>query len=570
MNFFRVIWVIGLLFCGCIIANAASLNSLNQELKRSYTVEGKIGAYIGLANYYKYNNLDSMLYYCNLGLPLSISSKNRGAEIDILILKSDALRSEGKFDESMEMARLAHEIASKLSNRDYFAKTTLCLGTNYLDLMVLDIAYTHITNAIDIFKNEGNNLGLAKSYNNLGVLQGRQGQTEDALVNFEEALNYVIIAKDTLFHKAVISNLGLAYMKKGDYAHAESIFLEAISEIEKYNIPFSASKNYLNLANLYILLEDTNKAIQSCNKALEIARGCGDKLNMARACYYLGHVYYTLGDDVMAMRYFEEAYEISSKSYADITTEVLKYYADIAYNREDYKSAADYYIEHKKYSDSMNKKSNLENLLRLKFEYDYRQQQAEEEFNQNRNVLLFAGIVIILLLLLIALWAIYTRQRLKIKNIELESLNLERELEHRNKEITTKTIYLQQKNDLILNIAEKLIKSKYNFKAQNIPLIEEIVVALQSSAKDNTWEEFEMRFENVHVDFFKRLNIECPNLTQNEKRLCAYLRLNMTTKDIAVITNTTVTSVEQARFRLRKKFGINSSEVDLVTFIEGI
>lgn len=564
-------YVFALFICSIYLCGwGVSLSRLNNKLKSSTNANEKTKVCIDLANYYKYNDIDSTLYYCDLGLPLAISNKDKESEIEILILKSDVFQGEGKYDDAMGLAKLAHEIAQKLSDRSYFAKTTLCLGNNYMTLMVLDIAYTHFLNAIDIFRNEGNNFGLARGYNSLGVLQGRQEQIKEALVSFEEALKYVEIAKDTLFHKAVMSNLGLAYMKSGDYKRAETIFTESISDIDRYNIPFSASKNYLNLSNLHILSGDIDKAIQSCNKALEIATSQNDKLTMARTCYYLGHVYYTKDDYDLAIDYFEKAYAISCDVYPDITAEVLRYYADIYYNRGDYKLSSDYAFEYQRYSDSLNKKSNFENLLRLKFEYDYKQQQAAVKSKQNRTVMIYIGVVVVLLFLLLLLWALYMRQRLKIKNIELGSVRLELELEHRNKEIATKMLYLQQKNDLILDIAEKLTKSKYNFKSQNIPLIEEIVRTLTSSTKDSSWEEFEMRFENVHVDFFKRLNGIYPNLTLNEKRLCAYLRLNMTSKDIAVLTNTTASSVDQARFRLRKKFGINSSEVDLVSFIEGI
>ena len=93
---------------------------------------------------------------------------------------------------------------------------------------------------------------------------------------------------------------------------------------------------------------------------------------------------------------------------------------------------------------------------------------------------------------------------------------------------------------------------------------------LSLSVNENAWNEFELRFERVHTGFFKTLNEKFPNLSPNEKRLCAYLKLNMSSKEIANLTHTTVGSVEQARFRLRKKLGLHSSDTDLSAFIESL
>ncbi|MEG2666949.1 MAG: helix-turn-helix transcriptional regulator, partial [Bacteroidales bacterium] len=88
--------------------------------------------------------------------------------------------------------------------------------------------------------------------------------------------------------------------------------------------------------------------------------------------------------------------------------------------------------------------------------------------------------------------------------------------------------------------------------------------------KDESWKEFELRFEEVHTDFFKKLNDRFPDLTQNDKRLCAYLRLNISTKDIANLLYLSVAGVESARYRLRKKLNINSTDIDIVQFLENL
>jgi DNA-binding CsgD family transcriptional regulator len=83
---------------------------------------------------------------------------------------------------------------------------------------------------------------------------------------------------------------------------------------------------------------------------------------------------------------------------------------------------------------------------------------------------------------------------------------------------------------------------------------------------DNNWEQFEIYFDQVHENFFKRLRQKYPDLTPKDQKLCAYLRMNLSTKEIAPLLNISVRGVEISRYRVRKKLGIDS-DTNLVAFI---
>ena len=78
-----------------------------------------------------------------------------------------------------------------------------------------------------------------------------------------------------------------------------------------------------------------------------------------------------------------------------------------------------------------------------------------------------------------------------------------------------------------------------------------------------------MHFKEVHFAFYEMLQKSFPDLTVNEKRLCAFLRLNLTTKEIAAITHQSVKSINMARFRMRKKMNLES-DVDLAGFLASL
>jgi DNA-binding CsgD family transcriptional regulator len=208
---------------------------------------------------------------------------------------------------------------------------------------------------------------------------------------------------------------------------------------------------------------------------------------------------------------------------------------------------------------------------------------AEREFEQaiknatqkrNRTIYLMIiggallGLVIFLLLFLLQINKV-KRVGLKSENLQLEKENLHNDLAYKNKELTTNVMFLLKKNELILNVTDKLKKSKMAFKAENRKMVEDVIRDLESASKGDFWKEFELRFQEVHSDFYNKLNKLFPNLTPNELKLCAFLRLNMSTKDIAAITFLSVNSINIARHRLRKKLNIDQDE-NLIVFLSSM
>ena len=83
------------------------------------------------------------------------------------------------------------------------------------------------------------------------------------------------------------------------------------------------------------------------------------------------------------------------------------------------------------------------------------------------------------------------------------------------------------------------------------------------------WLAFELHFRNAHAQFFDNLREKHPNLSSNDIKLSAYLKLNLSSKEIASLMNIAISSVEQGRYRLRKKLELDS-EISLVNYIQNI
>ena len=140
-------------------------------------------------------------------------------------------------------------------------------------------------------------------------------------------------------------------------------------------------------------------------------------------------------------------------------------------------------------------------------------------------------------------------------------------LQQKNRELSASTLHILNKNEVLGNIrktANLALKDKEVDKAN---YFRELIREIDNNTNlDEQWDQFKLHFESVHKGFFRKLTNNYPNLTQNELKLCAYLRMNLSTKEIAQMLHISVDSVTTKRYRLRKKLQLDTEE-NLVGFL---
>ncbi|MDQ8003882.1 MAG: triple tyrosine motif-containing protein [Pedobacter sp.] len=151
--------------------------------------------------------------------------------------------------------------------------------------------------------------------------------------------------------------------------------------------------------------------------------------------------------------------------------------------------------------------------------------------------------------------------------IKLKNEKLELEIETKNTELASNTMHLVQKADLMSKIKGELFKLKKEIKDDTYSAdFNKIIRLLNAEEKsDESWEQFTVHFDKVHVDFLKHLKEAYPAITSNELRLSAYLKMNLSTKEIAKLMKISPRGVEIGRYRLRKKLNIDGN-VNLFEF----
>ena len=188
------------------------------------------------------------------------------------------------------------------------------------------------------------------------------------------------------------------------------------------------------------------------------------------------------------------------------------------------------------------------------------------------------GYVLLFFLLIFIIHKTYQREHykrimehdktLKLKNLEaeqqiirLQNEQLEREMAGKSKELAVSTMSLIKKNEFLTSIREKLRGAEGNSEVKSV-----IKTIDRDISEEDNWKFFKKAFSNADKDFFKKIKSRHPDLTSNDLKLCAYLRLNLTSKEIAPLLNISVKSVEIKRYRLRKKMDL-PHETNLVDYV---
>ncbi|CAM3643567.1 triple tyrosine motif-containing protein [Mucilaginibacter galii] len=150
----------------------------------------------------------------------------------------------------------------------------------------------------------------------------------------------------------------------------------------------------------------------------------------------------------------------------------------------------------------------------------------------------------------------------------LQTEKLQAELDAKNRELSNSALTLAYKNELLQKLSDELLKIKdengKKLPADQISKVQKVITEGMNDERD--WNLFEKSFNEAHENFFKKLKAQHPELVPNDLKLCAYLRMNMSSKELSSLLNITLRGVEIRRYRLRKKLNIPHDK-NLVEFL---
>lgn len=427
----------------------------------------------------------------------------------------------------------------------------------------------------------------AHSTNNLGVLFLRLGDNDVAREYFADARAQFTDLDEVYFATVCAYNLALIAERQGHLDVAIRGFLEASTAF----VGQEEWGNYMNcnsaLSRCHFSVGDREQAKHYSRVALDVldseltSSSSPPPLYRTETLFQAASLELGLGNQSQALAYALRCHvEAEAHHLMDLVSQSSAMLSELYSAKGDLDSAHAYLQKHVQYFELIQRESSIQEIVQLKLthEFENRLQQAEfrrlkEEAERNKKQSMLIGALLLAIsvgllfgLLYVRLKANATQALLRQAQLELEHQELTTSLAYKSKELTTTMMYLLEKNQLLSSIAKELSRYKNDFSQKNQLVIQRIINELLKNSTKKAWEEFEVHFQEVHVDFYQNLHKEFPDLTVNEKRLCAFLKLNLTTKEIAAITHQSTDAINMARFRLRKKLGIDSED-DLVGFL---
>jgi len=554
--------------------------------------------------------------------PLLLFSHSFAAKQDSLCQKhfdiAQRLFNEESYKEAAKEFRNAI-ICKKKSGNNKLYMDYLALSITFLERGEADTAMIFMDTVLFYRnKNRGDSISTAVE-NNLARINMDKGNYEKSLEHYQIALTNAINEKDSLNQIFINTNLGTLYHRMGKdnlslKYYLESYRLSKIYDNEeglamaysigmiyrrrgsldtamtfyKGSIPFCKKLGkindliniYSNMSNIYMQQERFEDAVNILRKSISLSIENDRKRQLGIAYANMGKAMELSGQNDSSVFYLKKSIVVVSGINSKyLLSQVYKLTSEAYESRNDFENSLFYFKRYKEIADSIFNERAEKQIAELETKYETEKTEKENnllkadiEFQKKRTnylIIISIGLVIMGLISLALFYFIRRNNVNKRKLAESEAERLEAELDTQKRELTLAALSLSRNIEFINSLIIELKELSSFVTEKGIPVLNNIVRKFMRQQSDSAWKEFEKRFSDVHSEFYSRLMEKYPKLTQNDMKLCAFLKLGMNTKEICSITFQSVRAVEAGRLRLRKKLSL-SKEDNLNQFLQTI
>jgi tetratricopeptide (TPR) repeat protein len=449
--------------------------------------------------------------------------------------------------------------ALKLQEKAGFAKAIAGIhgniANNYSGLGEYEKAKKHLEKAITIFEKNNDQDFLALAYNNLSGILRKLNENELARRYLKEAI--------TIY--------------------------ESRSTTNEY-LPIC----YRNLAEISMEYGEFQTALEQLNHALELSQEIDNEMQISNILLTIGRAQLKMKDYASSDRNLTKAIELAEK--LNIIRNIQDGYRELAKLKTEtgrYKDAYSAFEKFKIAEDSIKNEEKAKLITRMELEYEFEKEKESIQFAHEKEVLAYnqqlerrnwtvVGLVILAILIsTIALLAFRSNkikrtanQKLKRANDDLRDLNkyLE-ELRAREKELSQAAISAKErelasismssheKNSLLKDLEQQLKFIEHRVDEELSPSFKQLKKTISNGySMDDSWHSFLHSFQDVHPHFFDKLKNQNPQLSNDDLKLSAYLKIGMSNKEIANVTHLALGSVKTKVNRLKKKLNMTADD----------
>ena len=440
--------------------------------------------------------------------------------------------------------------------------------------------------AISLYENLKDTLGLANTYNSLGVIYKFQGgekskvtaYLQKALLYENRSLGFYESIKDTIGLLRVYSNIGIIYRDLDDFKKAETAYLKGISLAKKAGIEsYSIGILYANLSQIYLdYYKNHDRAIELLNEAIRIYERNGIRTSMEHAYRNLSYNYTGKKEYAKAIEYAKKAVAIAEEVNDDHRR--INAYAALGFAHKKaglFEDALANFEHGKAIEDSLLsiEKTNIIAEMDAKFETVKKDAQikvlnANAELSRLQTIALAVGLILLAIIATVVILYLTQRRKREIELAKKEEViqnnklrNAELEIEHKQKELTARILQLARKNEFLQSLETEVSVLKGNVDSSVNKASTRISRLIKRDVQDDEqWEQFATEFSNLNQGFLDKLTAIYGSFSKSEIRLISLLKMNLSSKDIADTLNVTDAGIKKARYRLRKKIKLESEE----------
>lgn len=489
-------------------------------------------------------------------------------------------------------AEAARQIAYNLKDSSFIFRSDLLLGSLYGLKGNYDSALEFYVEA-DLYKDPSIIQDVAEYDMHMGAIYWSLNENRKALSFADKALSAYVSLKDTI-NIAVLLNLkGLIEIEKKNYNEATLLIDSALFLNRKVN---NISGAFDNLNNIALIPGDEDRKI-GCLKEV-IRNNEKDSLFWVLAENYknLSQVYLSKNNIAKAKQNLQIAEDMALKANSErLQIDNLELASKIAFKEQDYKQA--YLLVHEKelLQEQVLVKGKLERINEeVEVKKKLKQQAIIERQTlileqQKKNKLLTLIFISVLFGISILFMIFYYRRQLEVHRLQQEMILknkqlIEQELLRRKDQISSQQeqitmhnnelidlIYYIKSKDKLVDKIQSMIKDVYKIATGETQIQLKLITVFikQHRDKEKKINLFTDHLDTVEARFYEVLQAKHPNLTKNEKILAAYLRIGLSTKEIAFLLDSTPKTVNMARYRLRKNLNLETDE-SLVAYFASI
>lgn len=482
-------------------------------------------------------------------------------------------------DQSEVYASQALEIAKILPYQEGLAFANRIIGVAHWVRGNLELSFRFLLDAERAYREIGDSLGLANSMLNLGMTYADQFNFTAAKSKYDQALEVFTRLDFSSRIATTYTKVAEILIQEGAYDAAYQHLTDALEIHRANNFLYGIAEANGKLGKLFIAQKNYNSAISYFLLAVEASKERSDHVGLADAYHEIARCFFLTGNLTQAESYLQLSEKLAEDfNLNKIRREVYATTKDLATKKGEFQRAINYYDQYLSIKDSLfnEEKSNI--IANMQAQQAYEGKSRELKLAQQRLDLLveqkktdrltLLALVLGLITVAALAWGIVQRKNKMLykKQKDLDQAHdktdeLHNLIQSKEKQLTSYTLNFVQKNELIGELKRSINEVKRGLTGTTKSQLETVVRKLDTTLNiDKDWADFRKHFEYVHPQLIQRLNQDFPALTKNEFKLIALLRLNLSSKEISAVLGISPDSAKTARYRLRKKLGLDNQE----------